>query len=155
MDLHDLIPFTKFTHIAAMFMAASVTVGGDLLFLRIAGDGDAPTTARLGHAIRRRGPLTKPVYEVGLAFGLLTALLGGFNLLAPWLIGAYVVIAAMVVVSNWVAAPASTRILEVAETGDAGAVRAAMASTGYARTARLTGLLFAIAIFLMVVKPSI
>lgn len=153
MDLHDLVPYTKFGHIAAMVLAASVALGGDLLFLRIAGEGNAATTARLGHAIRRRGPLTKYVYEIGILFGLVTALLGGFNLLAPWLIGAYVVIAAMIYVSNWIAAPAYTKILEIAETGDDAAVRATLASTRYARSAQVNALLFGTAIFLMVVKP--
>ncbi len=153
MDLHDLVPYTKFAHIAAMFIAASVTIGGDLLFLRIAREGDAATTARLGHAIRRRGPLTRPIYEVGILFGIVTALLGGFNFLAPWLIGAYLVIAALIYVSNWIAAPAYSKILEVAGTGDDHAVRDTLESTGYARTAQLTGFLFGLAIFLMVVKP--
>lgn len=89
MDLFALVPYTKFAHIAAMFVAASVVIGGDLLFLRIATEGNAATTAKLGHAIRRRGPLTRPVYGVGILFGVVTALLGGFNFFAPWLIGAY------------------------------------------------------------------
>ena len=153
MELHDLVPYTKFGHIAAMFIAASVTVGGDLLFLRIASEGNASTTARLGQAIRRRGPLTKYVYEIGILFGLITAFLGGFNLLAPWLIGAYLVIAALIYVSNWIAAPAYTKILEVAETGDDEAVRRTLTSTRYARAAQLTTVLFLFAVFLMVVKP--
>ena len=153
MELHQLVPFTKFGHIAAMFIAASVTVGGDLLFLRIASDGNAATTARLGHAIRRRGPLTKYIYEIGILFGLITALLGGFNLLAPWLIGAYLVIAALVYVSGWIAAPAYTKILEVAGTGDDEAVKQTLASTRYPRAAQVTTLLFLLAVFLMVVKP--
>ena len=106
MEATDFVPFL---HVAAMFTAVTLTVGGDLYFLRVAIEGNAIATSRLGHAIRRRGPITGPIIEIGVVFGILTAILGGFNLLAPWLVGAYIVIIVMTVLAFRVAAPAFTR----------------------------------------------
>ena len=87
-------------------------------------------------------------------FGFVTAILGGFDLLAPWLIGAYVVVIAMAIFAFRVAAPEFTAILESADAGDDAGVAAAMASGRYRRIALANGALFAIAIFLMVVKAT-
>ena len=153
-DLTFVVPYTKFLHVAAIFTAVTLIVGGDLYFVRVASSGSAIATARLGHAIRRRGPITGPIIEIAVVFGFVTAILGGFDLLAPWLIGAYVVVIAMAIFAFRVAAPEFTAILESADAGDDAGVAAAMASGRYRRIALANGALFAIAIFLMVVKPT-
>ena len=154
MDWSSLVPFTKFLHIAAMFSASTIIVGADLYFLRVARGGSAVATAQLGHAIRRRGPITGPIVEIGVAFGLLTAVLGGFNVLAPWLIAAYLVVIAMMVFAFRVAAPEFTAILEAADGGSDEAVAARVATGRFRRIATIDAALFAVAIFLMVVKPG-
>ena len=153
-DLTFLIPYTKFLHVAAIFTAVTLVVGGDLYFLRVASSGSAEATARLGHAIRRRGPITGPILEIAIVFGFITAILGGFDLLAFWLVGAYIVVVVMTVFAFRVAAPEFTAILASAEAGDDAGVAAAMATGRYRRIALANGALFAIVIFLMVVKPS-
>ena len=154
MDWSSLVPYTKFLHVAAMFSAATIIVGADLYFLKVALAGSARATAELGHAIRRRGPVTGPILETGVVFGILTALLGGFDLLSPWLIAAYVVVIAMTFLAFRIAAPEFTSILEVADSGDDEAVARIVGTGRYRRIATVDALLFAIAIFLMVVKPS-
>ena len=79
-DIGGLAPYLKFLHIAAMITAVTLIVGGDLYFLRVATGGHAQATAQLGHAIRRRGPITGPIIEIGIIFGILAALSGGFDL---------------------------------------------------------------------------
>ena len=153
-DLTFVVPYTKFLHVAAIFTAVTLVVGGDLYFMRVASSGSAEATARLGHAIRRRGPITGPIIEIAVVFGFVTALLGGFDLLAPWLVGAYVVVVAMTIFAFRVAAPEFSAILQFAEAGDDAGVGALMATGRYRRVAMFNGALFAIAIYLMVVKPT-
>jgi hypothetical protein len=153
MNWSDLVPYAKFLHVAAMFAAVTLFVGGDVYFLRVASAGDPGATARLGQAIRRRGPLTGPILEIGVAFGIVTALLGGLDFLAPWLVGAYVIVIALTVLAFRVAAPAFTTILHAAETGDGTAVATALTATSYRLVALVNAALYAAVIFLMVVKP--
>ena len=155
MDWSAVVPFTKFLHVAAMFSAATIIVGADLYFLRVAAGGSAVATAQLGHAIRRRGPLTGPILEIGVGFGILTALLGGFNLLAPWLIAAYAVVIVMIVFAFRVAAPEFSAILELADAGDDAALRSKVADGRFRWITAADAALFAAAIFLMVVKPFV
>ena len=152
-DLDWIAPLAKYAHVATMFAAATIQVGADLYFLKVAEDGDARTTARLGHAVRRRGPITGPILEIGIAFGVITALLGGFNLLAPWLLATYIVIAlGMVSVFRW-AAPAFTVLLDAADAGDDARITALLAQGPYRPAALANAAMYAVVIFLMVVKP--
>lgn len=136
-----------------MFTAVALVVGGDLYFLRVATGGHAEATARLGHAIRRRGPITGPIIEIGVVFGILTALSGGFDLPAPWLIGAYVIVVLLTILAFRSGASAFSAILEAADAGDDAQVSEMIASGGYRRIAVIDAGLFGVAIFLMVVKP--
>jgi hypothetical protein len=117
-ELVWLTPFAKYAHILAMFAAVTMQVGSDHYFLKVSAEGDAAATSRLGHAIRRRGPITGPILEIGIIFGLLTAVLGGLDLLAPWLLITYALIALGVAIVFRFGAPAYTRILEAADAGD-------------------------------------
>jgi len=152
-DISGLAPYLKFLHVVAMITAVTLVVGGDVYFLRVASGGHAVATARLGHAIRRRGPITGPIIEIGVVLGILTVLAGGFNFLAPWLIGAYIVVILLAILAFRYGAPAFTAILDAADTGDDTAVASLIAAGGYRRIAIVDALLFGVAIFLMVVKP--
>lgn len=134
-------------------MALSERWWHNAYFLKVAKEGDAPTTARLGHAVRRRGPITGPILEIGIAFGLITALLGGFDLLAPWLLATYIVVAMGVAsVFRW-GAPAFTALVEAADAGDGGRLQTLLAQGPYQRSALANAGMYAVVIFLMVVKP--
>ena len=137
-DLMFVVPYAKFLHVAAIFTAVTLVVGGDLYFLRVASSGSAEATARLGHAIRRRGPITVPILEIAVVFGFITAMLGGFDLLAPWLVGAYIVVVALTIFAFRVAAPEFTAILRPPRPAMMPASRA-MATGRYRRSPWPTG----------------
>jgi len=86
----DLIHLWLFLHIAVIFTA--ITVGyGVTLMLRIAYmSGQVGIMRGVGYAAGKLGPAIPILFIAGGIFGLLTALATGTNLLAPWLIIAYV-----------------------------------------------------------------
>jgi len=86
----DLIHLWLFLHIAVIFTA--ITVGyGVTLMLRIAYmSGQVGIMRGVGYAAGKVGPLIPILFIAGGLFGLLTALATGTDLLAPWLIIAYV-----------------------------------------------------------------
>ena len=97
------------------------------------------------------GPITGPILEIGIIFGLLTAVLGGLNLLAPWLLITYALIAVGVAIVFRFGAPAYTSILEAADAGDDARVASLLADSPYRRAALANAGMFAAVIFLMVV----
>jgi len=86
----DLIHLWLFLHIAVIFTA--ITVGyGVTLMLRIAYmSGQVGIMRGVGYAAGKVGPLIPILFIAGGLFGLLTALATGTDLLAPWLVIAYV-----------------------------------------------------------------
>jgi hypothetical protein len=105
------MPIFKVLHILSMFAAVTLLVGDHLLYAAAVWRRDVRALA----AIRRLSvpPLYTtggaPVVAIGLllagiVFGLLTALTGGFDVLAGWLIAAYVLAATILVFggSPWV-----------------------------------------------------
>jgi hypothetical protein len=94
----------KALHILSMFAAVTLLVGEHLVYAVAVRRRDIGALA----GIRRLSP-SPPVVAVGLllagvVFGLLTALTGGFDFLAGWLIAAYVLIALVLAMggSPWV-----------------------------------------------------
>jgi hypothetical protein len=80
-----------YLHILTMFTAVSLAAGASILMLIAARRGDRAVVAGLaGLPIARTVPA---LYVVGGLFGLGTALTFGYNLLAPWLVIAYLVFA--------------------------------------------------------------
>jgi hypothetical protein len=80
-----------FLHILLMFTAVAVASGTSILVLLVARRGDQSVVAAITSLpIPRIAPF---LYISGGVFGLLTALAFGYNLLAPWLIIAYVLFA--------------------------------------------------------------
>jgi len=105
------MPIFKVLHILSMFAAVTLLVGEHLFYAAAVWRRDVRALA----AIRRLSvaPLYlaegAPVVAIGfllagIVFGLLTALTGGFDLFAGWLIAAYVLTATILVFggSPWV-----------------------------------------------------
>ena len=85
-----------FLHITT-FIAAITMSYGPLLLLRLAYRTDEVANIRGLAAVHSRlGPLTFVIYMLGGIFGGLTAIAFGFDLLAPWLVIAYVAFAIVV-----------------------------------------------------------
>jgi len=86
----SVVVFLKFLHIAAMFCAVGVSIGTDMMAHRVAGTGDVRSIRTFFAQARQLVRLMPILFLTGLALGLLTALSGALNLLAPWLVIAYV-----------------------------------------------------------------
>ena len=85
-----------FLHITSFFIAVTISYG-PLLLLRLAYRTDEVANIRgLALVHSRLGPVTFVMYMLGGIFGGLTAIAFGFDLLAPWLVIAYVAFAAAV-----------------------------------------------------------
>jgi hypothetical protein len=112
--------------------------------------GVADATVRLSKFIG-------PVFTLGLIFGLITAYLGGFNFLAPWLVIAYVLFVAGVIVGARGEGPYTTRVAvaAAANPGDTPGpeLTAVLSSPQASQLFWLFALLVAALIFDMVVKP--
>ena len=88
----------KFLHIAAMFTAVAISFGPAVLLRFAARGGKVRSIQGVAETAISLSRFIAPVFILGLIFGLTTALLGGFNFLAPWLLIAYVLFVAGTVV---------------------------------------------------------
>jgi hypothetical protein len=94
MDATDL---WKFGHVAAMFAAVSIFVGQGMLEGAVARSGDVRALRRVLAAEDRFGPVGGGVFLLGIALGLVAAIVGNFNLTATWLVIGYVLAAIILV----------------------------------------------------------
>jgi uncharacterized membrane protein SirB2 len=81
----------RFLHIASMFGAVTLGVGGILFRNAVVRSGDV-AAIRQALAVERRLAhlVATPLFIAGVAFGFVTAVTIGFDLTAPWLVTAYV-----------------------------------------------------------------
>jgi uncharacterized membrane protein len=141
-------------HILTMFVA--VTLGaGTLLFVLVAARTGRTRTA-LEIAALPIERFIPPAFIVGGLFGLATGLAFGYDLLAPWLLIAYVLFIAATVWGIRVTSPAMRRLAKVAgaggEAADAGDVER-MLGRRLTIDAVFTFLVIGLIILDMVVKP--
>jgi hypothetical protein len=89
----------KALHILSMFAVVTIEIGAEFLFAFAITRRDVHGLASIHRILAqaRLGPISIVVFVVGLVFGLLTALTGGLDLLAGWLIAAYVLVAAILI----------------------------------------------------------
>lgn len=97
----------------------------------------------------RRGNL------LGVAFGLLDAIIRGFDLLAPWLLIAYALFLTMFVVGGRVQGPWIDRVAAAAEAGDQASpeLQRVVHARGPTVAMYVSWLLLAGIVFSMLVKP--
>ena len=93
----DIWVLLKFLHVAAVIAVFSIQIASDLYFQRVTRSGSTEAVAKLGAAIRQRGVVEALIFEIAVVLGLLTAIFGGFNLLAPWLLMSYAIIVIVIV----------------------------------------------------------
>jgi hypothetical protein len=80
----------KFLHVACMLGAFTIGVGGGTLAHHVVATGDVAAMRRVLPTWDRIGNLVAvPLFVLGLGFGLLTGVTGGFDLTAPWLLISY------------------------------------------------------------------
>lgn len=86
----NLTPFLLFLHIATMFTAVTVGYGSGMVVELAHRTGQVAALRGVGMTVGRLEKVIPVLYITGGLLGLLTAISFGFNLLAPWLIIAYV-----------------------------------------------------------------
>jgi uncharacterized membrane protein len=79
-----------FVHIGLMFSAVTISFGPSLVMRIAERSGQMALVRGVAIASKPIGPAIPIVYVAGGILGLLTALNVGYNLLAPWLVIAYV-----------------------------------------------------------------
>jgi hypothetical protein len=140
-----------FLHIGLMFTAVAVAMGAGILVLIGARRGDRSVVAALTSLpIPRVAP---PLYISGGIFGLLTGIAFGYNLLAPWLIIAYVLFALLTALGILYSGPVFERTHAVAIDPQVSVEAFGEAMGRYRADVALTALGVALIIADMVFKP--
>ena len=78
-----------FLHVLAMFGAVAVAGGGDLVLRRIAQTRDVRAIRTAFDVYGRIARLIPVLFGIGLIFGLIAIFVEAFNPFAPWLLLAY------------------------------------------------------------------
>jgi hypothetical protein len=144
-----------FLHVATMFTAVALAYGGVLFFLIALRSGNVPGLISMATGSKAVERVIPVLFLAGAVFGLLAAINGGFNLLAPWLIIAYALFIALTVIGARFTGPSIKKMGElVAATPDGPLSPEAVAlRQRFYRTEVLDFLLLFLIIFDMVVKP--
>ena len=85
----SLTPILLFTHIGLMFGAVMISFGPALVMQIAERSGQMALVRGVAMASKPIGPAIPIFFISGGVFGLLTAINVGYNLLAPWLVIAY------------------------------------------------------------------
>ena len=153
----DAAVLWKFGHIVAMFAAVSIFVGQGMLEGAVARSGDVRALRRVLAAEDRFAPVGGGLFLLGIALGIVAALVGGFNLTAPWLLIAYVLAAIILVIAFAYHIPTANRLKALAEASpdDAASpeLRAAIAAPVGPIMIAVDSVVWLALIFVMVVKP--
>jgi uncharacterized membrane protein len=86
----SLTPVLLFVHISLMFGAVMISLGPALVMRIAQRSGQMAHVRGVAMASKPIGPAIPILFISGGVFGLLTAINTGYNLLAPWLVIAYV-----------------------------------------------------------------
>ena len=145
----------KFLHIVSMFTAVTLLFAHDIVFFRAARSGDVGALRRIAGQAQGVINIGIAAFFLGLGFGVVTALVGGISLKAPWLLTAYGIVVVMIALGLFVETPYQDRLAQAAErSGDEPSeeLRALLASPKR-YWSLVSGALYVAVIFDMVVKP--
>jgi hypothetical protein len=145
-----------FAHVITMFGAVALSGGVDHLLLRIASTGDVQAIRGAFSAYKRFSRFVPMLFITGLVFGLTAMVVERFNPFAPWLLMAYVLFAAGVLIGALAIGRWSERLAEAAHAApdDGSPAFRAIAQDPAPRRAHLAfWAVIAAIVFVMVVKP--
>jgi uncharacterized membrane protein SirB2 len=108
----------KFLHIVSMFGAVTLVLGGAIFLHLVARSQDLSAYRRLGAIVLRSDWAAGALLMAGIGFGILTAITGGFDQTARWLILAYLQVVAIIAVDFGFVAPRQKRLREAAAEPD-------------------------------------
>ena len=148
------VAFWKFLHIASMFAAVTLLVGGSLFAERIMRTRDRAAISKFGAVLRPLDNLGVALGVAGIAFGLVTAIVGPFDLLQSWLVIAYVLVAVLLVLGPIESAMLRRVFEEASAEGDDDALDVAIADTRRSALTIVSAALYVAIIFVMVTKPG-
>ena len=148
----------KYLHIVAMFFFVAMALSGEVVTRGVAQTRDVGAIRTTVKAVKVLvGPVAIGLLVSGLVFGFIAALTGQMNLLAPWLVLAYVAVAAASVLGFAVTDPWVGRLERAAESSSAESPSSELVAVigepaaRYATFALMA--LIAFIVFVMVVKP--
>jgi hypothetical protein len=104
-----------FLHIATMFAVVALHSGPHVLALAAARSGPPSAVAAIAASYARSGRLVPPLGLLGAAFGIATAVAGGFDLATPWLLIAYGLFGLMILYGGAVSVPYFARLGQAIE----------------------------------------
>lgn len=140
-----------FLHVATMFTVVALHTGPQLLIFAAVRRTDAAAVAAIGDTFARSGRLVPPLGTAGGVLGIVAGLLLGLNLLAPWLLIAYVLFGALVLFGGLVTVPYFARLATAARHGSDD--YRALAGGRLTAILLLDGLIYVLIVGDMVVKP--
>jgi hypothetical protein len=97
-----------------MFVAVALSGGVIVLVLRVANSNDVPAIRTVFRVHRIFSRLIPAVFGIGVAFGLISVFVEGFNPFAPWLLVTYVLFAAGIAVGAMGIGRWATRVADLA-----------------------------------------
>jgi multisubunit Na+/H+ antiporter MnhG subunit len=151
-ELEVAVRIWKFLHILSMFSGVTLLVGGSLFFEAVARTRDAGSIARFGKAMKRFETLGVVFVILGVGFGLAFATAEDVDLLAGWLIAAYVLVGLLFIIGPIESAMVA-KVVEAAESGDQAALDIQIRRETRAMLNILSVMIYGAIIYDMVMKP--
>lgn len=144
-----------YLHVMTMFVAVALSLGGTIFYVLAARTGRTEALRSIGAFGRPATRFIPVLFIIGGIFGLITAIYLKYNLLAPWLIIAYVLFAALAVSGGALSGPTAERIGKIVEPAPDGALPAETLPLirRFYFTSAIEVIFLVLIVFDMVVKP--
>ena len=91
----------KLVHVASMIGVITLWVGPWIIWDLVARTGDRSALRRVDHVSQVTSQVGFALLLIGVAAGFATAIVGGFDLTAPWLLIAYALLLSDLVLLRW------------------------------------------------------
>jgi hypothetical protein len=148
----------KFLHIALIFSGIALIYGTEVMLHRIGRSGDTRAIRTAFGAAKPIAALGPAIFWIGIGFGAAAGVVNGYNMLAPWLLATYALVAIILVAAVRITVPWMARVGSLAATAPDGPSSAELDAALHDR--RVTLLLYAsivvdfVIVGLMVFKPG-
>ena len=146
-----------FLHIFTMFVAVALSVGTALMLQRVAATSNVTAIRTTFGAAAPLARTTSMVYGVGMLLGFIAAIVAQFNLLAPWLIITYVLVAVSMYINSRIVGKWAANVGRAAAANQGDAPSPEMQQLFSAKTATQATyaniVIIALIVFVMVFKP--
>jgi hypothetical protein len=93
------MPIFTFLHVLAMFAGVAMAYGPAAMMVLASRNGDVPALRTVSTLSLKLGPAVGTAFILGLVFGVLAIFFHGFNPLQGWLVIAYILFAASLVMT--------------------------------------------------------